>query len=333
MEVETTLKKLNTTETIDWLLAGPAWVQYRTRIDLLGQSENDSNVSAARAGMLEDPQVKSLVDEVSKWPGAPLKRHNDACHLLHKLAFLADLGFKASDPVLQPVIERILDHQSVEGAFQIVVNIPAHFGGSGEDVWQWMLCDAPSILYALLKFNLGDDPRVQTAASHLASLVRENGWPCAAASELGKFHGPGRRDDPCPYANLVVLKALAQSAEWRNSPACKTGAEMLLSLWEQRKTRKPYLFGMGTDFAKLKAPLIWYDLLHVLDVLSQFPWLRSDPRLQEMAAILQSKIDEQGRCIPESVWMAWKGWEFAQKKEPSRWITLVAHRVFQCLRA
>ena len=315
-------------DVINWLLEGPAWMGYRTRIDLLGQAENDPEVIAARETMLEDPQVQALLQELTKWPGTPLKRHNDAGHLLHKLTFLADLGLQANDPSLSPVIERILEHQSQDGAFQIIINIPTHFGGSGKDEWQWMLCDATSTLYALYKFGMETDPRVQSASSHIASLMRENGWPCAAASELGKFRGPGRKDDPCPYANLVSLKALAQSAEWRDSEACRVGAETILSLWELRKERKPYLFGMGTDFAKLKAPLIWYDILHVLDVLSQFPWLKTDARLQEMAALVKAKEDELGRFTPESIWMAWKGWDFGQKKEPSRWITLIAQRAF-----
>jgi hypothetical protein len=322
---------LMTPPVTDWLLEGPPWVSYRARLDLLGQSEADPEVIATRQAMLADPQVNAQVEELTAWPGGALKRHNDASHSLHKLVFLADLGLLSSDPVLQPILENILAHQSEEGAFQIIVNIPARFGGSGEDEWRWMLCDAPSILFALLRFGLGQNPRIQKAAGHLAGLVRENGWPCAAASELGKFRGPGRVGDPCPYANLIALKALAHSDAWRGSEACRTGAEAVLSLWEQRRERKPYLFGMGTDFARLKAPLIWYDLLHVLDVLSQFPWLRNDRRLQEMAALLASKVDPQGRFTPESVWMAWKGWEFAQKKEPSRWVTLIAHRTFQRL--
>lgn len=316
-------------EPIEWLLSGPSWVQYRTRIDLLGQPESNQEVIAARKSLLGDAQVKSLLDELSTWPGRALRRHNDASHSLHKLVFLADLGLLASDSVLKTVTEGILKHKSQEGAFQIVLNIPTHFGGGGEDEWQWMLCDAPSILYILLKFDLEDDPRVRTATNHLASLVRENGWPCAAASGLGKFRGPGRKDDPCPYANLISLKALSQSAEWQESKACKIGAETLLSLWEQRKVRKPYLFGMGSDFAKLKVPLIWYDIVHILDVLSQFPWLRDDPRLQEIAALVKAKSDGQGRYTPESIWVAWKGWEFAQKKEPSRWLTLLVQRALR----
>ena len=115
--------------------------------------------------------------------------------------------------------------------------------------------------------------------------------------------------------------------DWRDGPAARAGAETLLTLWANSRTQHPYIFYMGTDFRKLKAPLVWYDLLHVLDVLSRYPWLREDPRLLEMVALLQSKADAEGRYTPESVWQAWKGWEFAQKKAPSRWVTLLAWRI------
>jgi hypothetical protein len=103
----------------------------------------------------------------------------------------------------------------------------------------------------------------------------------------------------------------------------------MLTLWENSQEQHPYIFYMGTDFRKLKVPLVWYDLVHVLDVLSQFSWLKGDPRLREMAAILKSKADDEGRFTPESVWMAWKDWEFGQKKVPSRWLTLLAWRILQ----
>jgi len=83
---------------------------------------------------------------------------------------------------------------------------------------------------------------------------------------------------------------------------------------------------MGTDFRKLKVPFVWYDLLHVLDVLSRFSWLKNDPRLREMLQILKSKRGPEGRFTPESVWKVWREWEFGQKKEPSRWLTLLAWR-------
>ncbi|MGE5584941.1 MAG: hypothetical protein ACM309_05290 [Bacillota bacterium] len=87
------------------------------------------------------------------------------------------------------------------------------------------------------------------------------------------------------------------------------------------------MFYMGTDFRKLKAPLVWYDLLHVLDVLSQFPWLVTDARLMDMTTTLKQKADPHGRFSAESIWTPWKAWEFGQKKEPSRWITVLAWRI------
>ncbi len=311
---------------IDWLLEGEPWVAYRTRRDLLGQSEADPQVESAREVMLTDKKVQSLLAELSNWPGTVISSHKSAGQPFHKLTFIADLGLTAGDPGMNEVIRRILEHQSDEGPFQLPTNIPTHFGGTGDDQWAWALCDAPLIVYALAKFGLADHPAVKAATTYLVGLIRDNGWPCAVSKELGKFRGPGRKDDPCPFANLAMLKALSAIPEGRDCHQCHTGAETLLTLWDKSTTRHPYIFYMGTDFRKLKVPLVWYDLMHVLDVLSSFPWLKADRRLLDMAGLLGSKADDQGRFTLESVWTAWKEWEFGQKKEPSRWLTLIAWR-------
>jgi hypothetical protein len=315
--------------TIDWLLQGPPWVQYRTRLDLLGQDEKEKEAAVARQAMLSSPQIKVMLAELNEWPGKPLLRHNDAGHLLHKLVFIADLGIKADLPAIKPVIKKIMENRSKEGAFQVIANLSPRYGGTGQDQLVWMLCDTPSVLYALLKMGLKDDPDVQTAARHLASLSFDSGWPCTVSPELGKFHGPGRKTDPCPYATLVTLKALSRIPAWRDEPACKKGTEAILKLWEQRKERKPYLFAMGTDFKKLKAPFIWYDVLHVLETLTQFPHCRQDQRVLEMADIIRAKADEQGRFTAESAWKAWADWDFGQKKTPSYFLTLLAQRILK----
>lgn len=314
---------------IEWLLEGEPWIEYRTRLDLLGESEQDNKVMSARKSMLSDARVQNLLTELSGWPGKVISSHKSASQPFHKLTFIADLGLKASDPGMDKIITRIYKHQSVEGPFQLPTNIPSHYGGTGLDEWAWALCDAPLIVYALVKFGLEKDPAVQAAVGHLAGLVRENGWPCAVSKELGNFRGPGRKDDPCPFANLAMLKALAEIEALRDTPACHTGAETLLTLWSESLTRHPYIFYMGTDFRKLKVPFVWYDLMHVLDVLSKFIWLKDDPRLLEMLAIIKAKVDVQGSFTLESVWTAWKGWEFGQKKEPSRWLTLLAWRIIR----
>ena len=315
----------------DWLLEGPAWVTYQTRLDLLHQPADDPTVISARKSMLADVQVQNLVAELSNWPWKVISSHKSAGQPFHKLTFLADLGLKVSDPGMQTIITRIMDLQSAEGPFGLPMNIGTAYGGTGQDTRAWALCDAPLVVYALVKFGLKEDAKVQKAIQYLAGLVQENGWPCAVSKELGSFRGPGRKGDPCPFATLAMLKVLAEVEELRDSPASHAGVESLLTLWSQSLTQHPYIFYMGNDFRKLKVPFIWYDLMHVLKVLSSFAWCLNDPRLLEMTDLLKSKMDEQGRFIVESVWMAWKDWEFGQKNAPSRWLTLCARQIFNQL--
>lgn len=313
---------------IEWLVAGDPWIAYRTQVDLLGRPEDDPQVKSSRQAMLAEPKIQALLAELGEWPGGVTASHKSAGQPFHKLTFIADLGLQADDPGVEQITGRILAHQSDEGPFQLPMNIPKAYGGTGQDQWAWALCDAPLIIYALVKFGLGREPKVQMAIEYLTALVRDSGWPCAVAKELGKFRGPGRKDDPCPYANLAMLKLLSQT-EQRDSQASRTGAETLLTLWSESAERHPYMFFMGTDFRKLKAPLIWYDILSVLDVLARFPWLKHDARLLDMLGILKSKVDDQGRFTSESIWAAWKDWEFGQKRLPSRWLTLLAWRIIQ----
>ncbi len=209
--------------------------------------------------------------------------------------------------------------------------VPVHFGGSGEETWAWALCDAPLLLYALSKLGFGNDPRVRRGIDYLTRLVRDNGWPCVVSKELGKFRGPGRKADPCPYATLAMLKLLSLNPSDRESIHARTGVETLLTHWQQREEQHPYMFFMGTDFCKLKAPLVWYDLLHVLDVLANFQVCSADPRYLSMLEILQNKANQDGRFIPESIWTVWKDWEFGQKKIPSYWVTFLACRIIKRL--
>jgi hypothetical protein len=315
---------------IEWLLASDEpWTRYRTLVDLVRQPENDPEVRAIRAEMLAHPQVHALLAQTAAWGDRPLKRHNDASHPLYAFSTLADFGVRADDEGMATRIEAVLAHQAPEGAFQSAVNIPRAFGGTGEDRWTWIACDAPTLLYALLAMGLGDDPRVRQAAEHLTGLVDENGWRCVAAPELGRFRGPGRKDDPCPIANVVALKALARMPGLLDSPATRTGAEMLLWHWDHQQERKIYLFGIGTDFHKLKYPFVWYDILHVVDVLGQFPFARTDPRFREMVDTLEAQADGRGRFTARSMYRAWKEWSFADKKHPSPWLTFLCHRVLR----
>lgn len=315
-------------KNVDFLKnSGQPWVVYRTLVDLEGLDEDDPAVRKARAEMLGHPMVKTLIEELQGWPGTVLNSHKSAGQLYHKLSFLAELGFKADDKGMKKVISKIKSSVSKEGLFQLPTQIPEHFGGSGKEELAWALCDAPTTAYSLASMGLSGDPELLKGLDYLIGLARENGWPCKVSENLGKFRGPGKKGDPCPYVNLIMLKLLALFEDRIESREARAGVESLLSLWEDSLEQHPYMFFMGTDFRKLKAPFIWYDILHVADVLSRYPYAREDKRFLDMLDAIHSKADEDGLYTPESVWTAWKGWDFAQKKEPSAWLTFLVMRI------
>ena len=313
---------------IQWLLeSDEPWTRYRTYIGLLVMSEDHPAVLQARSEMLGHPLVQDLITSAADWPGYALKRHNDARHLLYALSTLADFGIRHDDPGVEPTLEKVLAHQSAEGAFQTQVRLYRRFGGLDGEYWTWMACDAPTLTYTLLTMGMDDDPRVQQAVDNLFTQVQDNGWRCKVAPELGKFHGPGRREDPCPIANVYAMKVLSLRPEWIDCEAAQRGAEMLLGHWEIQGQRKMYLFGIGTDFRKLKYPFVWYDILHVTDVLSRFPFVHEDERYMEMVQTITNQADEDGLYKAASMYMAWKGWSFADKKFPSPWLTFLVMRI------
>jgi hypothetical protein len=304
-------------ETVEWLLQGPAYVRYRTLIDIGGEG----NLEEARKELFDDSRIRTLIRESSSWPGKVLKRHNDANLLIHKICFLSEIGLTNRDSGIHKIAEKIMSDRDPTGPFRILTHLYERFGGSGKDELAWFLCDAPTVVYFLAKLGYHNDERVVKARDFLVSLVQENGWRCEVSKELGRMKGPGPRTSECPYANLLMLKLISAYPMMIEEKEARIGINTILCLWDDRKRRKPFLFGMGTDFRKLKAPLMWYDILHLTEVLSRFPYARKDERLHQMFDIIKEKADDMGRYTPESIWKAWKGWDFCQKKEPSPWIT------------
>ncbi len=294
-------------EIIKRLLNSDPWTEYRTRVDLLDEPLDSSTALAARKQMISHPQIDSIITELTNWPGTVLSSHKSANQLYHKLSFIVDLGFKQDDSRFNIIIEKIIEHASPEGPFQLPMNIPIHFGGTGQDQYSWALCDAPILVYCLAKLGLNKDNKVIEAKDFLVGLGSQNGYHCIVSKELGKFRGPGKKDDPCPYATMIMLKLMNLYDKDRISDYAKMSIDSLLNLWEQSKILHPYMFYMGTDFRKLKVPLIWYDILHFADTLSNFQYAQNDQRFKEIVYLIEQKADSNGLFTPESEWRAWKG--------------------------
>ncbi len=55
------------------------------------------------------------------------------------------------------------------------------------------------------------------------------------------------------------------------------------------------------------------------------------PRFREMVETITVQADEEGRYTANSMYRAWQGWSFANKKKPSPWLTFLVLRMVKRL--
>ena len=316
--MSTMIKLLNSSEE---------WLQYAIRLNLLNEQKEE--LAQLKSRVLDHSRIKSYLCDIKDFHSTLVSNHKNPDLPIHKLILLLDIGLDCSVPEIKIAIDEIMKHKDSNGVYQSLTNVPKHFGGSGEDAFSWCLCDAPLLLFALNKAGVDYEEHIKAGVDYLTSFLRDNGFPCTVSSELGKFRGPGRKDDCCPYATLIMLKLLLNIPEYQNSEIVNICANSLLSLWENSMEKHPYMFYMGTDFRKLKAPAMWYDIVSVVDVLSKCDSVKKDKRYLEMLSIIQDKQGADGFFTPESVFQKFKGWDFGQKKSPSPYLTYLCMKIFK----
>jgi len=305
------------------------WLKYPILLNLCHESKE--NLVEIRNAALADSRIKRYLTDIASFHGTLVTNHKNPDLPIHKLLFLLDLGFDTKIPEIKAAIEELLTHKDEHGIYQSMTNVPKHFGGIGEDVFSWCLCDAPLLLLALLKSGKNYHEYIKPGVDHLVSLCRDNGFPCAVSPELGRFRGPGKKDDCCPYATLIMADLLSYIPEYGNSQVAGSSVKALLNLWENSLSQHPYMFYMGRDFRKMKAPSCWYDIVSVAGVLSKYEFVREDPRFLEMIKHIKDKQDKDGLITPESVYQKLKDWDFGQKKEPSPYLTYLCYQIFERL--
>jgi len=314
-------------ESIKWLLAGDPYVAYATRKNLLNIPEQD--LADLKKMVLYDARIKKQLGAVANFSGTVVSNHKNPDLPIHILLFLLDIGLNREVPEIDQAIRQILGTVDENGVYRSVIKVPKSYGGTGEETLGWFFCDAPLMHLALLRAGVSYQDHLKPGVDFLVGLQRENGFPCAVSKELGQWRGPGKKADPCPYANLAMLRLLAMIPEYASSGVAGIAIEALLSQWENSRESHPYLFYMGTDFRKLKAPAIWFDLVTVCDCLSQYPQARSDQRFAQMLALLETKANDLNQFTPESIYLKCKLWDFGQKKQPSPWLTYLCLQILK----
>lgn len=301
------------------------WLQYAIKINLL--NENKESLSDLRDEALKDKKIQAYLSDVSDFHSMLISNHKNPELPIRKLLFLLDIGFDTDIPEIESAINQLMSNRDKHGVYQSLTNIPKHYGGTGEDLFGWCLCDAPLLLMALLEAKVDYQQHIKQGVDFLVALNQPQGFPCSVSEEFGKFRGPGRKSDPCPNATLIMLNLLSGIDEFYDSDIVANSIEAILTLWESSIERHPYMFYMGTDFRKLKAPAMWYDIVSVTDCLSKYECARTDERFLEMVEMIKEKQDENGLFTPESIYTKCKGWDFGQKKVASPYLTYLCVRL------
>jgi len=122
-------------------------------------------------------------------------------------------------------------------------------------------------------------------------------------SGVGKFRGPGRkgtpahRQRPCIEGVITGTRPRRQSGHTRRCrdaalSLAKPGRAQVLSIRHRHR------------LSQAQVPFVWYDILHVVEVLSRFPFVHADARFREMVEGMTAQADEQGRYTATSIYRA-----------------------------
>jgi hypothetical protein len=297
-------------KVIDWLLEGPAWLKYAVQLQLLNEKPEVTPV-------LMDSSIKKLIHEIKGPQGfASLKtgKLSYKGKIYWALFFLADIGLTIKDCHLEKEAEEIFYCQSSDGTFALMDGVKPSF-----------FCVPAILLAALKKMDYDDAVKIQKFIQLIFQSQRlDGGWHCARQRAVGQRL---QDTESCPMDNQNILLLLGQCNEYRHDPRLNGAIDLLLKHWEKRAEKwRPYGFGIGTDFTKLKYPAVTYGILRVLDVLSLFPYALKSKSFKEMMSRVYDKA-QNGRYFAESIVKDFSDFDFGQKSAPSRWITFLIYRI------
>jgi len=292
-------------KVLDWLLAGPAWLRFAVELQLLDHKSDCAPV-------LQDSSIRKIIARLKgSDAGIPALKsgrvhYTETGKAYWDLFFLADVGLSIADLELEREAEVIFKFQSPDGSFTIPPNVRDNY-----------FCMSAILLSSLARMGYHDDSRIlKYIRLAMNSRCNSSGWHC--------YEDATRHIEACPMDNLNILMLLGQYGQYRESPALKGAIDLLLEHW--RTHANLHGFGIGRRFMSLQYPAVKYGILRVLDTLSLFPHALTSPDFQNMLDYVHNKAVD-GRYLAEAVDPAFDGLDFAQDREPSRWITFLVNRI------
>jgi hypothetical protein len=326
---------------LPWLLEPdreqPA-IRYFTLRDILGRSENDSEVrEALAANMLSGPVpvILAAQEPDGYWdkPGAgygPKYRGTQWA-----VVFMAQLGADGADSRVRAGCEYVLSH-AIAGNGSLSMNgTPSGF----------IHCMAGNLGAALVELGWLGDQRLQTAMEWQAQTITGEGVADTRSRDTNnRYYKSGTSGPlfacsvnvglPCAWGSVKAMLALSKVP----SSLCTQGVQAAIQqgvafLLSHDPAVADYPFGMGnrpsSGWFKFGYPIGYItDVLQNLEVLAALGQAQN-PRLANALELVISKQDNQGRWLLEYSYNG-KTWvDIEKKRQPSKWITLRALRVLQ----
>ena len=333
--------KLNA-DPVPWLLESNPWTKYKTISDIVETSESDgeaevaaeaaeaaggADAAAAKTEVLEHELVKQLVQDVENWFDIAYTRHNDPKMPHYKLRVLADFGFTV-DMLPGSLLQKTTEHIE-HGLPAIRQELPRKGSGFSKpnpesDEWHALPCDSPLLTATLIRMGSRDELLHSATEKILTKWSSPGGWFCDFFFVKSMYD---KLNIGCPMAGLQTLELCALFPEYSESEYAKNAFAPIRFHGEYGKSL--YYFGRSKKFWSLKYPFVWYNALYVASVLSQFDFIKQEPVMLELIDWIEKSQDENGRFTPSSMFRVYKGWDFADKKAPSPWITYLCCKVLK----
>ncbi len=306
----------------NWLLNSTPYTRYRTLTDLMEYNRDDQMVRVARLNILQDSGVKNLLNELLPWFDKSSKQYDDAAMPHYKLRMLADFGLTVSDPGIAEIVEEIKKHRR-DGMFAIRQYLPDRQIAKSEE-WLAFPCDSTLLTYTLLALKVDDEELSYTIDRLKKHWIVTDGWFCNLFFVNSQYK---KLRIGCPMAGLMTLEVFSELTNFQQS-------EIVRNAFEPLKVHRDmgtslYFFGRSKRFWSFKYPFVWYNAFYMADVLSRFEIFKKDPLFTEIIDWIENSFDNKGKIMATSMFRTYNDWEFANKKNPSPWLTFLAYRILK----
>jgi hypothetical protein len=293
--------------------------RYLALTRLLGQSNDDPEVHAARSAIPSHDPARSILD--AQWPEGYWMRPGPGYSPKHKatvwqVIFLAALGAPRLE-ALERACDHLLEHSRLpDGRFS-----------ENKTSQGAVICLNGNLLRAMLQLGINDPPLEQSLEA-LAEMVARDGFQC-------RYNAPKptparmREGLPCAWGAIKALGAFSQLSVSQRSSAVQSAIDRGIALLQQGD------LAAGTYPTATRPSPLWQrfgfplgftsDLLEALDVLGTLG-APPGPGFEAALAVVRSRQDSSGRWAleytPRNTWA-----EFGTVGQPNKWVTLRALHV------